>query len=51
MSYISGEDRGQPALLPAAIQEHMAADAPSDERAGGFNEITSVFTGPQSAHS
>ena len=28
MSYILGEDRGQVALLPAAIEDYVAADAP-----------------------
>ncbi len=28
MSYIAGEDRGQAALLPAAIEDYVAADAP-----------------------
>jgi transposase len=28
MSYILGEDRGQAALLPAAIEDYVAADAP-----------------------
>jgi transposase len=28
MSYISGEKRGQAALLPAAIEDYVAADAP-----------------------
>jgi hypothetical protein len=28
MSYISGEKRGQAALLPAAIEDCVAADAP-----------------------
>jgi transposase len=28
MSYIRGEDRGQAALLPAAIEHYVAADAP-----------------------
>ena len=28
MSYIQGEDRGQAALLPAAIEDYVAADAP-----------------------
>ena len=28
MSYIPGEDRGQAALLPAAIEDYVAADAP-----------------------
>jgi transposase len=28
MSYISGEYRGQAALLPAAIEDYVAADAP-----------------------
>jgi hypothetical protein len=27
MSYISGENRGQAALLPAAIEDYVAADA------------------------
>ena len=28
MSYILGEDRGQAALLPAAIEDYVVADAP-----------------------
>ena len=28
MSYVHGEDRGQAALLPAAIEDYVAADAP-----------------------
>ena len=28
MSYIAGADRGQAALLPAAIEDYVAADAP-----------------------
>jgi hypothetical protein len=28
MSYVRGEDRGQAALLPAAIEAYVAADAP-----------------------
>ena len=28
MSYILGEDRGQAALLPAVIEDYVAADAP-----------------------
>jgi transposase len=27
MSYVQGEDRGQAALLPAAIEDYVAADA------------------------
>jgi hypothetical protein len=27
MSYISGEDRGQAALMPAVIEDYVAADA------------------------
>jgi hypothetical protein len=29
MSYVRGEDRGQAALLPAAIEDYVAADAPA----------------------
>ena len=28
MSYVQGTDRGQAALLPAAIEDYVAADAP-----------------------
>jgi len=28
MSYVQGEDCGQAALLPAAIEDYVAADAP-----------------------
>jgi transposase len=28
MSYVEGEDRHQAALLPAAIEDYVAADAP-----------------------
>ncbi len=28
MSYVRGEDRGQTALLPVAIEDYVAADAP-----------------------
>ena len=28
MSYVQGEDRGQAVLLPAAIEDYVAADAP-----------------------
>ena len=28
MSYVRGADRGQAALLPAAIEDYVAADAP-----------------------
>ena len=28
MSYVRGEDRGQVALLPAAIEDYVTADAP-----------------------
>ena len=28
MSYVQGEDRGQAALLPAAIEDYVVADAP-----------------------
>ena len=28
MSYVRGEDRGQAALLPAAIEDYVAGDAP-----------------------
>ena len=28
MSYVQGEDRGQAALLPAVIEDYVAADAP-----------------------
>ncbi len=28
MSYVRGEDRGHAALLPAAIEDYVAADAP-----------------------
>ena len=28
MSYVQGEDRGQAALLPAAVEDYVAADAP-----------------------
>jgi hypothetical protein len=28
MSYVRGDDRGQAALLPAAIEDYVAADAP-----------------------
>lgn len=29
VSYIQGEDRGQAALLPPAIEDYVAADAPA----------------------
>ena len=32
MSYVQGEDRGQAALLPAAIEDYVAADAPVTTR-------------------
>jgi transposase len=28
MSYVQGDDRGQASLLPAAIEDYVAADAP-----------------------
>jgi hypothetical protein len=28
MSYVLGEDRGQAAMLPAAIEDYVAAEAP-----------------------
>ena len=28
MSYVQGEDRGQAALLPAAIEDYVVVDAP-----------------------
>jgi len=28
VGYVHGEDRGQAALLPAAIEDYVAADAP-----------------------
>jgi hypothetical protein len=28
MSYVRGEDRGQAALVPAAVEDYVAADAP-----------------------
>jgi hypothetical protein len=35
MSYVQGEDRGQAALLPAAIEDYVAADAPVPVIAAG----------------
>src|ERR1700730_8677813 len=55
MSYISGEDRGQAALLPAAIEDYVAADAPVrvidafvnglDARGLGFGRSVPAATG------
>ena len=55
MSYISGEDRGQAALLPAAIEDYVAADAPArvvdafvdglDVRELGFGHSVPAMTG------
>jgi transposase len=55
MSYIQGEDRGQAALLPAAIEDYVAADAPVrvidafvdglDVRRLGFGRSTPAETG------
>jgi transposase len=55
MSYISGEDRGQAALLPAAIEDYVAADAPVrvvdafvnglDVRELGFGHSVPAMTG------
>jgi len=36
MSYIQGEDRGQAALLPAAVEDYVAADAPVRVAGGRF---------------
>jgi hypothetical protein len=41
MSYVQGEDRGQAALLPAAIDDYVAADAPSGQKNGSrFETVT-----------
>lgn len=55
MSYIRGEDRGQAALLPAAIEDYVAADAPVrvidafvdglDVRKLGFGRSVAAVTG------
>jgi hypothetical protein len=55
MSYISGENRGQAALLPAAIEDYVAADAPVrvidafvnglDARGLGFGRAVSAVMG------
>ena len=55
MSYIWGEDRGQAALLPAAIEDYVAADAPVrvidafvnglDARRLGFGRSVPAATG------
>jgi transposase len=55
MSYIRGEDRGQAALLPAAIEDYVAADAPVrvidafvdglDVRGLGFGRSVPAATG------
>jgi hypothetical protein len=52
MSYVQGEDRGQAALLPAAIEDYVAADAPVrvidafvdglDVRGLGFGRVCSA---------
>jgi transposase len=55
MSYVQGEDRGQAALLPAAIEDYVAADAPVrvidafvdglDVRGLGFGRSVPAVTG------
>lgn len=55
MSYVRGEDRGQAALLPAAIEDYVAADAPVrvidafvgglDVRGLGFKRSVPAVTG------
>ena len=55
MTYISGEDRSQAALLPAAIEDNVAADAPVrvidafvsglDARGLGFERSVPAATG------
>lgn len=55
MSYIRGEDRGQAALLPAAVEDYVAADAPVrvidafvdglDVRGLGFGRSVPAATG------
>jgi transposase len=55
MSYVQGEDRGQVALLPAAIEDYVAADAPVrvidafvdglDVRGLGFGRSVPAVTG------
>ena len=55
MAYISGEDRSQAALLPAAIEDNVAADAPVrvidafvsglDARGLGFERSVPAATG------
>jgi len=54
MTYISGEDRSQAALLPAAIEDNVAADAARvigafvsglDARGFGFERSVPAATG------
>jgi hypothetical protein len=42
MSYIRGEDRGQAALLPAAIEDYVAADAPDFKTIADFHRDNSA---------
>jgi transposase len=60
MSYVRGEDRGQAALLPAAIEDYVAADAPVrvidafvdglDVRGLGFGRSVPAATGRPPYH-
>ena len=42
MSYVRGEDRGQAALLPAAIEDYVAVDAPVRVSVLAYNIIRTI---------
>jgi hypothetical protein len=42
MSYISGKNRGQAALLPATIEDYVAADAPVRVIAAFVNGLSGI---------
>jgi hypothetical protein len=53
MSYISSEDRGQAALLPAAIEEYVAAASQLDAHnvvAGSHNPLTTFLSYQATSH-
>ena len=45
MSYVSGEDRGQAALLPAMIEDYVAANAPGRVRRGAVRHVVGIRRG------
>jgi hypothetical protein len=43
MSYVWGEDRGQAALLPAAIEDYVAADAPVRVSTLVYRRLSNIY--------